>query len=111
MTALDWIVVVAYMLAMLGVGEYYSWRGPEEGNNATLTGHLCALIPIENPARGIAARQIDGHWREPVLAALCASHHHTVGNAAAPYFGSGSGRPKRSQRAVRLMSWVNCGTT
>jgi len=26
MTALDWIVVVAYMLAMLGVGEYYSRR-------------------------------------------------------------------------------------
>src|SRR5688572_19339603 len=60
---------------------------------------------------GIAAREVDSHWRELALAAFCASHHHTVGNAAAAYFGSGSGRPKRSQRAVRLMSWVNCGTT
>jgi hypothetical protein len=61
----------------------------------------------------IAARHIAaiGHWRVPVLAAFSASHHQTVGNAAAPYFGSGSGRPKRSQRAVRLLSLVNCGTT
>ena len=37
----------------------------------------------------------------PALAALAASHHHTVGNADTPYFGNGLGRLKRSQRAVR----------
>src|SRR5262245_6893073 len=52
-----------------------------------------------------------GHGRVPVLEAFSASHHHTVGNAAAPYFGSGSRRLNRSQRAVRLLSKVNCGTT
>src|SRR6266404_1409285 len=52
-----------------------------------------------------------GHGRVPVLAAFSASHHHTVGKADAPYFGSGSCRLKRSQRAVRLLSKVNCGTT
>ena len=31
------------------------------------------------------------HERDPVLAALSASHHHTVGNADAAYFGNGSG--------------------
>src|SRR5580704_14931326 len=42
--------------------------------------------------------------RAPTLAAFSASHHHTVGNAATPYFGIASGRPNRSQRAVR--SWL-----
>ena len=43
------------------------------------------------------------HCRVPALAALSASHHHIVGNAAEAYFGSGSGRPNRSHRAVRLL--------
>src|SRR5262249_2208385 len=62
---------------------------------------------------GVASRQLAdvGHGRVPVLEAFSASHHHTVGNAEAPYFGSGSCRLKRSQRAVRLLSKVNCGTT
>ena len=32
------------------------------------------------------------HVRDPALAAFSASHHHRVGKAEAPYFGSGSGR-------------------
>lgn len=52
-----------------------------------------------------------GHGRVPVLEAFSASHHHTVGKAAEPYLGSGSCRLKRSQRAVRVLSNVNCGTT
>src|SRR6516165_7880548 len=40
------------------------------------------------------------HWRPPVFAALAESHHHTIGNADAPYSGSLSGWEKRSQRAV-----------
>src|SRR5262249_13329428 len=62
---------------------------------------------------GMASRHLAdvGHGRVPVLAAFSASHHHTVGKAEAPYFGNGSGRLKRSQRAVRLVSKVNCGTT
>src|SRR5262249_9237624 len=61
----------------------------------------------------MASRQLAdvGHGRVPVLAAFSASHHHTMGKAEAPYFGSGSGRLKRSQRAVRILSKVNCGTT
>ena len=43
------------------------------------------------------------HWRDPVFAARCASHHQMVGNAAAPYSGIFSGWPKRSQRAVRTL--------
>ena len=43
------------------------------------------------------------HDRVPAFAALSASHHHTVGNAESPYFGNGSGRPKRSQRAERTL--------
>src|SRR5262249_8206593 len=52
-----------------------------------------------------------GHGRVPVLEAFSASHHQMVGKAEAPYLGSGSCRLKRSQRAVRLLSEVNCGTT
>ena len=39
------------------------------------------------------------------------SHHHTVGNPGSAYLGSGSGLAKRSQRAVRVRSMVNWGTT
>ena len=45
------------------------------------------------------------------LAAFAASHHQIVGNAELPYFGMVSGRPKRSQRAVRSYAKVHCGTT
>ena len=38
---------------------------------------------------------------QPVFAAFSASHHHTAGNAARPYFGIVSGWPKRFHRAVR----------
>ncbi len=62
-------------------------------------------IPAADLAGGFA------HCRVPALAAFSASHHHTVGNAAAPYLGNGSGRPNRSHRAVRVLSKVNCGTT
>src|SRR6202171_6463442 len=41
--------------------------------------------------------------RAPTLAALSASHPPMVWNAATPYFGIGSGWPKRSQRAVRSL--------
>ena len=51
------------------------------------------------------------HERVPILAAFSASHHHTVGKADAPYLGRGSCRLKRSQRALRILSEVNCGTT
>ncbi len=40
----------------------------------------------------------------PVLAARSASHHQTAGNAAAPYSGNTSGRPKRFQRAAETLS-------
>ena len=49
--------------------------------------------------------------RTPISPALLASHHQTVGKAEAPYSGNGVGRPKRSQRAARTLSSVNCGTT
>ena len=39
--------------------------------------------------------------RFPILAAFSASYHHTVGKPETPYFGSGSGWLKRSQRAAR----------
>ncbi len=62
-------------------------------------------LPTADLAGGFA------HYRDPTLAALSGSHHHIVGNADEPYFGNGSGRPKRSQRAVRVVSEVNWGTT
>jgi hypothetical protein len=64
-------------------------------------------------ADGIAAASRPGvaHRGAPVLAALSASHHQTVGNAAPPYRGNGSGRPMRSQCAAHTLSWANCGTT
>jgi hypothetical protein len=37
------------------------------------------------------------------FAVLPGSHHHKVGNAEMPYFGNGSGRSNRSQRAVRSL--------
>ncbi len=37
--------------------------------------------------------------RLPIFAALSASHHHRLGKPDMPYFGSGSGWLKRSQRA------------
>ena len=40
-----------------------------------------------------------------------ASDHQTVGKAEPPYSGNRAGRPKRSQRAARTLSSVNCGTT
>ena len=43
------------------------------------------------------------YCRAPVFAAFASSHHHSVGNAAMPYFGSFSGRLKRFQRAVRIL--------
>src|SRR5262245_60102412 len=55
-------------------------------------------------------RKLD-HRRDPILAALSESHHHTVGNAGSANLGSGSGRAKRFHRAVRVRSMVNCGTT
>jgi len=39
----------------------------------------------------------------PAFTAFLASHHQTVGKAALPYFGSRSGWPKRSHRAVRTL--------
>ena len=39
--------------------------------------------------------------RLPVLAAFSASHHQRFGNPEVPYFGSGSGWLKQSQRAAR----------
>jgi len=45
----------------------------------------------------------DGHPRDPVFAARSASHHQIPGNAAEPYSGSFSGRPKRFQRAARVL--------
>src|SRR5262249_3950043 len=61
----------------------------------------------------IATRHIAdvGHERVPILAASWGSHRDTVGEADAPYLARGSCRLKRSQRAVRLLSEVNCGTT
>src|SRR5262249_34139495 len=61
----------------------------------------------------VATRHIAdvGHERVPIFAAFSASHHHTVGKADAPYLGRGSCRLKRSQRALRLLSEVNCGAT
>jgi hypothetical protein len=41
--------------------------------------------------------------RSRTLAALSASHHHKLGNPDIPYFGSGSGWLKRSQRATRSL--------
>jgi hypothetical protein len=108
-------VDVLEMLEVRGVFEV------AEGRHAvTLRPHLRIGRPRHDQGEGartekerIAARHLAeiGHWRVPVLAAFTASHHQTVGNAAAPYVGNGSGRPKRSQRAVRLLSLVNCGTT
>ena len=43
------------------------------------------------------------YCRAPVLAAFSSSHHHSDGNAAKPYFGKCCGRPKRFQRAVRIL--------
>jgi len=43
------------------------------------------------------------HCRLPAVAVMSASHHHNVGNAVTPNFGKGSGRPKRSQRALRTL--------
>ena len=54
----------------------------------------------------VAARNLAGrppHDRALDLAALSASHHQIVGCAARPYFGISSGRPKRSQRAERVL--------
>ena len=51
------------------------------------------------PARGTRATSTE------------ASHHYNVGNAARPYFGIESGLPNRSQRAVRNLLWLHCGTT
>src|SRR6516225_1836438 len=51
------------------------------------------------------------HREVPVLAARSESHHQTVGKAGSAYLGNGSGRAKRSQRAVRAFLMVNCGTT
>jgi hypothetical protein len=53
-------------------------------------------------AENAAARQ-SAHERDPAFPALAPSHHHTVGKPEKPYFGSGSGRPKRSQRALRTL--------
>jgi hypothetical protein len=46
-----------------------------------------------------------------ICAARPASHHHSVGNAARPYFGTGSGWLNRSHRAVRTLLTFHCGTT
>ncbi len=43
------------------------------------------------------------HERFLAFAAFSASHHQTVGKAAAPYFGISFGWPKRSHRAVRCL--------
>src|SRR5262249_39132853 len=51
------------------------------------------------------------HVRVPVWKAFSASHHHTVGNADAPPFCSGSRRLNRSERAGRLLCEVNRGVT
>ena len=52
--------------------------------------------------QNVAARKTR-HERVLVRAARSSSHHQTVGKAEKPYFGSGSGWPKRSQRAVRIL--------
>ena len=44
------------------------------------------------------------HRRPAVFAALAAFHHHTIGNADAPYSGSLSGWENRSQRDARTLS-------
>ncbi len=49
------------------------------------------------------ASKASAYCRAPVLAAFASSHHHSVGNAAMPYFGNACGRPKRFQRAVRTL--------
>ena len=44
------------------------------------------------------------HYRRSrTLAGLSTSHHHKLGNPDIPYFGSGSGWLKRSQRATRSL--------
>src|SRR5689334_5043205 len=50
------------------------------------------------PSRRVHPRSFD-QLRPPVLAAFSASHHHSEGRPATPYFGSGSAWLKRSQRA------------
>ena len=68
---------------------------------------LRAALQLDSDRAGadteyISARQT-GHERDPTFAALARSHHHTVGNPEKPYFGSGSGCPKRSQRTLRTL--------
>ena len=58
-----------------------------------MNGALCLPLTTTN--------SLGEYYRLATLAALSASHHHKVGKADMPYFGSGSGWPNRSQRAVR----------
>ena len=106
-------VDVIEMLEVRGIFEIAECRhavafGSELGLRALRQGRprddRCDCAGAENER--VAARHIADidHWRVPALAAFSASHHHTIGNAAEAYSGNGSGRPKRSQRAVRDLS-------
>src|SRR5207248_3066761 len=95
--------------------EYRRLRHCEERQRRSNPGHCakrldCFAEPVIGPATpgrtrwlamtNRAERKLD---QPAVLAALAASHHQTFGKAARPYFGIGSGWPKRSQRAVRAL--------
>src|ERR1044072_6845202 len=63
------------------------------------------------PARQKRCARRAAQERLPILGALSASHHHSVGKPVTLYLGSGWGWLKRSQRAARSKPAANCGTT
>ena len=87
-------------------------RQPHERKHKHDRPHISLLIWFSKRPEVHLGRDLPwGRFRFAVLPTLSGSDHQTVGNAAPPYSGNGSGRPKRSQRAARTLSSVNCGTT
>src|SRR5262245_65787096 len=89
------------IIEMLEVGRIFEIA---EGRHAMPLGALLRLRrpheercqrPGADDERLAAGRIAEAdHWRGPILAAFSASHHHTVVNPEAPYFGRGSRAPK-----------------